>query len=645
MRIKALIIPLVVMAAAMAAEPYHGARIFWDMTTEKTVFESGFYGRMIELQDGRLMAVCEHSGIQVAYSTNKGSSWSDPSCIATNPSGINECVPDLIQLSDGTIIVGYNPRPNSPYSEERKFGIRCRRSTDNGASWSQEIYIYDAWHTFDDGCWEPSFLELPSGELQCYFADESPYITSNEQQISVSRSFDQGLTWSDPERVCFRPENRDGMPAAILLRDPDEIVVIVEDNGWYRNQGNFTPTTVRCPLDVNWHDYYVSADDENRDMIFSTLPGANMAAPYLRQLPSGVTVASCQGLLGRSNGNLDMFVAVGNDRARDFKALSRPFALSDNEQSLWNSLSIIEDSVVVAVGGVEGKIKMIKGYAVETVVASYSENVSVDGEQGSGETYTHAKRNQLPMGHMTRNRMSADFAYDDENLYFTSRVIDDDIVNTNYNDNDKVSLYLDAANVCSESPTEGMHRYDFDSKGTMWYRAPQNGVWILDKDYDEVTYAINTAGRSYTIEAAIPWTSLGYEAAPVGQTMRVALQMTDKHADGKDFEEIPDVDYSKSCTWIEFKLLDNKENALPDIFADKSQQAPTVKCQWIGHDTVMLESPLTITGLKRYSAMGYLLGQSCPDYCSTELQIPERGLQIIEVEFANGSRTALKIAH
>ena len=50
---------------AHALEPYSGSRIFWDTSTRRTVFSGGGYARIIELQDGRLMAVCESGGIKV----------------------------------------------------------------------------------------------------------------------------------------------------------------------------------------------------------------------------------------------------------------------------------------------------------------------------------------------------------------------------------------------------------------------------------------------------------------------------------------------------------------------------------------------------------------------------------------------------
>ena len=129
---------------ASRKDAYDRSRIFWDSSTQKTIFSIGNYARVIQLQDGRLMAVCENAGINVIYSSDNGSSWSPATKIVSNPANVSECVPDLIQLSDGTIVVGYNPRPHSPYSEDRRFGIRAVRSTDNGATWSSEIFIFDA---------------------------------------------------------------------------------------------------------------------------------------------------------------------------------------------------------------------------------------------------------------------------------------------------------------------------------------------------------------------------------------------------------------------------------------------------------------------------------------------------------------------
>jgi hypothetical protein len=58
--------------------PYQGSRIFWNMGSQTTVFPSGGYARMIELKDGRLLAVAESGGICITFSFNNGESWSEP---------------------------------------------------------------------------------------------------------------------------------------------------------------------------------------------------------------------------------------------------------------------------------------------------------------------------------------------------------------------------------------------------------------------------------------------------------------------------------------------------------------------------------------------------------------------------------------
>ena len=143
-----LLASLCINASAGTMARYDGTRIFWDSRSPVTVFNGGGYARLIELQDGRLLACCESGGIKISFSSNKGQTWTSPKLIAPNSNNTPNCVPDLIQLADGTIVVGYNPRPSQPYTEDRRFGIRVRRSTDNGKTWSDEIFVYDADYTF-----------------------------------------------------------------------------------------------------------------------------------------------------------------------------------------------------------------------------------------------------------------------------------------------------------------------------------------------------------------------------------------------------------------------------------------------------------------------------------------------------------------
>ena len=89
------------------------------------------------------MAVAESGGgISVCYSGDNGNIWSSPERIIQSAPEVPYAVPDVIQLTNGDIIVGFNPRPSSPYTEDRKFGIRCIRSVDNGKRNSKKSKVY-----------------------------------------------------------------------------------------------------------------------------------------------------------------------------------------------------------------------------------------------------------------------------------------------------------------------------------------------------------------------------------------------------------------------------------------------------------------------------------------------------------------------
>ena len=568
MKIKILLSILAVTFGAFAEQkaPYSGSRIFWDINTKKTIFENGIYSRLIELNDGRLLAVAEGGGIQINFSSDKGKSWNARKQIIGNPDKVNYAVPDLIQLSDGTILIGFNPRPSAPYSVERKFGIRVMRSTDNGETWSAPIKVFDASHNGGEGCWEPSFLELPTGEIQCYFANEYPYASSNEQCISMCRSFDKGLTWSEPVTVSFRKGYRDGMPVPVLLNESNEIAVIIEDNGWTGREWKFAATTVRTSLDDNWNSGYVSASSRNRDMIFEITPASTTisAAPYLRVLPSGETVASFQGNYRRStpveDQYYDMFVVVGDKNAKNFKAQSAPFNVSTSEHAIWNSLSVIEDGTVVAVSSIgkaggSNAIQMIKGYPISVVKANYDNNITIDGQKDMKESWTAKNASQIFMGNVSKNRSTFDFAYDNEYLYFTANVIDRTIINTG-TDNDGVKLFLDANNVSGTQPENGMFNLFFDTDGTVKAQQGNTGHWD-DIESSAIKYAVDINKSYYKIEAAIPWTFLNKANAPIKDRMAIALEVFDKQQYSRTQETIADVDNKASWTWVEFRLNEN----------------------------------------------------------------------------------------
>jgi len=601
---------------------------------------------MIQLNDGRLLAVAESlGGISISFSSNKGSTWTPPRKIASPDSKMNLAVPDIIQLSDGTILIGINPRPTQPYSVERRFGIRVIRSTDNGTTWSDPYFVFDAQHTFIDGCWEPALLELPSGEVQLYFANENEYTTNNDQNISMCRSFDKGLTWSAPITICYRKGSRDGMPVPILLKDQSEIVVIIEDNGW-PGRGDFTATTVRNTLEDNWTKGYVNATSTNRSMIFETTPQADIvsAAPYIRTLPWGETVASYQSNEKRISNNLEYFdvhVLVGDERARNFKAKSTPFSLGNDKHSIWNSVSVIDTGIVVLLGSIgmpnrANDIMMIKGYPIRQAKASYG-TITVDGIKTSDEKWTTPSTSQLFMGHTLKNKVTVDFLYDNNYLYLTSRIVDRNIINTGI-DNDGLRFMIDVDDVSGSAPQKGMYSFFFDTNGSVKLQRGNNGIWTTDNNVSEIQYAVDIKSSYYNIEAAIPWSLLGKSAPPTDNRMAIGVEVVNKEQYTLMTESIADVNNNASWTWLEFWLNPNVASGISDVKNNLDIDIHVL------NKVLYVNSPYLIKELNLFSFGGALIEKKMGLSQNVELPLPcYQGGGILKLSIEDGRTVTRKI--
>lgn len=648
---KKILIPILtalVMTSSLCAtrhDPYDGSRLYWDLTSKTTLFPSGNYARLIQLQGGRLMAVAEAGGgISVSFSENAGASWSAPELIMRSAPQVPYAVPDAIQLQDGTIVVGFNPRPSAPYSDDRKFGIRATRSTDNGKTWSDPIYVYDAQSTFSDGCWEPCFLELPSGELQCYFANENNFQNSNEQEISMCRSFDGGLTWSAPVRICYRGGSRDGMPVPILTEN-DEIVVIIEDNG-HPNRGGFRATTVRTPLSENW-SHWVDAGSERREMIFAddAEKAFISAAPYLRKLGASETIASWQGdrgdRQGRGENFFDMFVAVGDVDARNFRSVSQPFGLSLSQHGLWNSVTTLDDGTVFALSSIGDSthgnaINMMRGRAMKGFTANFGTPV-VDASF-SGEDWTVKNAQQIVMGsYSTRNRATMDFLYDNDNLYFYARVVDRTI-HTDKVDDDGITLGLDLENCSDTYPQRGMFRIFMDANGSLRLYEGNSNKWNEVNVPEDIRFAVNVKSSYYDMEIAIPWSVLGCEAMPVNQLMRCFLEIRDRREGEIVNESIPDAVLRQSWTWPEFRL-NPSESAVQTVTEDKGKTSLT-----INGGNVTVKSSRCIASVSLYDIAGMKKsGDVVEAYECTLDVVGMRGVYILDIMSTDGTSERIKI--
>ncbi len=634
-----LVLPLFLLPSE--AKEYTSPRIFWNhFQTINTGFNAA-YARVNELQDGRWMVL--HGG-SVRFSSDQGKTWTSAISIAPTISNINYSSPDFIQLSDGTIVLGLNTRPTEPYSEDRLFGIRVVRSLDNGETWEEPVYVYDAKYEFINGCWEPAFLELPSGELQCYFADESDFTSSSEQCISMCRSFDKGKTWSERTRVSFRAGSRDGMPVPILT-DSGDIVVIIEDNGWPGYSG-FRATNVRSSLEDNWSET-VLADSPNRHIIFEYTDDYSTyssAAPYLRKHPDGYTIASWMGdHFGRpvrQQSTYDMFVAVGDADARNFKAVTAPFDQSLTQTSQWNSVTVLRDGTILANGNglSTGELTLAKGYLKTYFEADYG-TPTIDGTS-IRETYTEKYARQIMLGAKSgyRSRVAADLLYDDKYLYFTAQIYDKNIVKDGEIDNDGYELFFDFENNCTENTLglPGMFQFYFGANGEIVMKAGSTSMrWNTIEDTSDITYLLNFKSSYYETEVAIPWSLLGYDAPPVNNKIRMDLRIKDfTGTKYNDDLTIPDAIRRQSWSWMELKLNPAPESKIEDVVTDNTdREVLTI----VDNSTIHVSCAITnIQSVTLFALNGAVVTQLNDCGSSIAIDAPTTGLYIINVMLDDG---------
>ncbi len=316
-------------------------------------FSKGYYSypRMIHLSNNDLMYVYECNGnVYMNVSSDLGESWQKDQLIAAHRNNINATVPEIVELKNGEIIIAYNLRPktdsNNEYDPSKQFSIAIKKSSDKGKSWSEEKILYEGGHSFENGCWEPAMVQLPDNSLYLFFSNEAIYVHSEEQNISVLKSHDNGNTWSNtPDIISFAKNARDGMPVPIV-DNSGKLIFSIEDNS---DGGEFKPSVLIT--DLPWTgDIIDEHSDKRKKVLRNTFAKEVYAgAPFLRQLNSGEFFLSFQSTYKRTHTwNLSTFYMVSFDKEfKNFRILDPPFSIPGDKSALWNSFVILNDNKTI----------------------------------------------------------------------------------------------------------------------------------------------------------------------------------------------------------------------------------------------------------------------------------------------------------
>lgn len=345
---KKAILFLTITSLLLQCCPVKDITIQWQEETLLYV-TAGVYARIKKVDKRHVMVYNIGNAALIRFSEDKCNSWSTPRKVA-EAKGYTYTNCELLELKSGKLLYMWNARPHR--GTELPYKIMYTTSDDGGNKWSEAHNLYIADSNYKNGCWEPIALQLPDGEIQIYFANEAPYPYSDEQEISLMRSFDECKTWTKAEKISFRKGHRDGMPTPIYLPHNKEIALAIEDNGI---KGRFKPVIVRTTN--NWSDGYVSANDTRREVAlneqYSLHDTIYAGAPYLINLGKSHTLLSIQSTEGRQGENeryANMQVYIGDKNARDFKNRTTPLPnLPDNTHALWNSITKLDNKTIIAI--------------------------------------------------------------------------------------------------------------------------------------------------------------------------------------------------------------------------------------------------------------------------------------------------------
>ncbi|MEN0054945.1 MAG: exo-alpha-sialidase [Mucilaginibacter sp.] len=339
--------------------------ILWDSENPVKIAD-GNYGRVKELTNGTLSAVYSRGGnAYIKFSDNGGNTWHNERLVFEGTTEYSFANTELIELADGALVMGVNRRVKPAFTGKQfTYAIIVKRSTDGGRSWSSPQLIYQAGNTNGTGCWEPAFLQLPGGELQCYFANEKPYPETNEQEISLLRSFDGGKTWTKAsETVSFAKKGRDGMPVPVLDARQRMILVAIEEN--HGGVHVLQPVIIKTPLNDNWKGGFVGDGDPRRIHVIPDMPAEQYAgAPYLVLSASGMPLISYQDRKGRTAKKELLKVRTLNSELLASGNESTPLPTDVQNSTQWNALTVLRNGTLLAITSTtahKGGLYLIKG--------------------------------------------------------------------------------------------------------------------------------------------------------------------------------------------------------------------------------------------------------------------------------------------
>lgn len=331
---------------------------------------------------------------------------------ATNERRFATC--NAVVLSNGDILAVASYRANTNFRNlPMDNGLIMRRSTDNGETWSTAVEIYRGTN------WEPHLLQLPSGEIHCYFTNsanvgDAPHTYDSGTSMIVST--DNGATWTpsfgnQPYKVIRLRYGQtdagvglftDQMPGVIKLNNSRQLVAALESHN--PASANYYLSLAYSDSAGEWahlNDDQQGPADRNNYIYLG-------AAPSLAQFPSGETVLSY-------NQSSRFTLRLGDEGARNFGEMYTPFP----KTGYWGTLEPIDAHRIIGSMHTSGAIMMAR-FNLNHGIRASNRTVAVDGDNREWLPTDEA----IFVGGKSQAQGTLRCAADAQNVYFLVEVLD-----------------------------------------------------------------------------------------------------------------------------------------------------------------------------------------------------------------------------
>ena len=307
---------------------------------------AGSYPRLLGYKNKVLCFFEDNGVISMKKGDGEAKEWGETIKVAEYKDGA-AITPGPLVLKNGDILCFYVDSPLEDYKDY--FRIMMTRSSDEGESWSKPEKLFQAGNNFKAGCWEPSACQVKSGEVYLFFSNELPYGDNNEQEVTMLISKDNGGRWSNPEKLFAKNTRRIGAPSVMALRDEEGMLLLIDEMPQETTHEKSKPLVLYSTVEDRWERPLTKKNETVWDPFISSMEKETYAgSPSISYLSTGETVLSVSYNDGdRKESSIAVF--IGDKSGKFFTHKSEAFKIPSEVKAHWSSVYVLGgDKVAVA---------------------------------------------------------------------------------------------------------------------------------------------------------------------------------------------------------------------------------------------------------------------------------------------------------